>query len=65
MRHQINEIQNKHFHPKMRDAEKGALEIVNLSCHVLESSLSMFRFYDLVDGKLIRKNISPGTSSVQ
>lgn len=52
---QMNGIRNRHIHPKMRDTEKDALEIVNLLCHVLESRLSMFRFYDLVDGKFVRK----------
>ena len=56
MLYQINEIRNRHIHPKMRDAEKDALEIVNLLCHVLESRLSMFRFYELVDGAFKRKS---------
>ena len=53
--YQINDIRNRHIHPKMKDGEKDALEIVNLLCHVLESRLSMFRFYNLVEGKFIRK----------
>lgn len=55
MLHQINEIRNRHLHPKMKDAERDASKIVNLLCHLLDSRLNMFRFYDLVDGKWIRK----------
>jgi hypothetical protein len=51
----INDIRNKHLHPKMKGAEKDALDVVNLLCKVLESRLSMFRFYELVDGKFVRK----------
>ena len=52
---EINNIRNRHIHPKMKDAEKDALEIVNRLCSVLESRLSLFRFYDLVDGKFVKK----------
>jgi len=39
----------------MKDAERDALQIVNLLCRVLESKVSMFRFYDLIDAIFIRK----------
>lgn len=55
---QIIEIRNRYIHPKATDADtlkNDALKIVNLLCRVLESRLSMFRFYELVDGKFIRK----------
>lgn len=43
--HQINEIRNRHIHSKMENAENDALKIVNVLCRILESRLSMFKFY--------------------
>jgi hypothetical protein len=53
---QINEIRNRHIHPKMKDVEKDATKIVKLLCELLEGRLSMFKFYDLVDGRFVLKS---------
>lgn len=48
---QINIIRNNHVHPKMENVEQDATKIVKLLCQLLELKLSMFRFYDVVDGR--------------
>ena len=52
----INDIRNRHVHPKMKGADVDSLEIINLLCHVLEDRLSISKFYDVVNGKLKRKS---------
>jgi hypothetical protein len=54
--HQIGDIRNRHVHPKMSsDPKKDAIEVLNKLCSVTENLLSMFRFYDLVDGIFVRR----------
>ena len=54
--HYISEVRNKHVHPKMKnDPQKDAIKVLNKLCNVAENLLSMFRFYDIVDGKFVRK----------
>lgn len=54
--HEINEARNKHIHPKMSsDVKKDALDVLNLLCEAIENLLSIFRDYDLENGKLKRK----------
>lgn len=52
----INEIRNRHVHPKMKfDIVDDAKLIVKLLCELLEARLSMFKFYEIVDGKFVLK----------
>jgi hypothetical protein len=52
----ISEIRNRHVHPKMlSDPKKDAIEVLNKLCKVAENLLSMFRFYDLVDGRFVMR----------
>jgi hypothetical protein len=54
--HKIANKRNEHVHPKMSsDQKKDAIEALNSLCKVAGSLLSMFKFYDLVDGKFIRR----------
>jgi hypothetical protein len=54
--HRIADKRNLHVHPKMSsDQKRDAIDALNSLCKVAESLLSMFRFYDLVDGKFIRR----------
>jgi hypothetical protein len=54
---QINDKRNAHVHPKMlSDPKKDAKEALNKLCNVAENLLSMFRFYDLVDGRFVKRS---------
>jgi hypothetical protein len=54
--HKINDIRNRHIHPKMKDeVYNDAKLIINLLCELLEGRLSMLNRYDIVDGKFVLK----------
>jgi hypothetical protein len=54
--HQIADTRNTTVHPKMSsDPKKDAIEALNKLCNVAENLLSMFRFYDLVDGGFVMR----------
>jgi hypothetical protein len=54
----INDMRNRYVHPKMKDHQnlkKESLEALNLMCELAKRRLSILNFYDVVDGKLVRK----------
>jgi hypothetical protein len=54
--HRIADIRNATVHPKMlSDPKKDAIEVLNKLCKVAENLLSMFRFYDLVNGRFVKR----------
>jgi hypothetical protein len=55
--HQIYDKRNQYVHPKrMGNAEFDALWALNTMCKVLEGLLSIFKFYNLKDGKFFVKD---------
>lgn len=54
--HKIYDTRNRYVHPKKAgNAQSDALTTLNQTCRVLENMFSVFRFYELKDGKLIAK----------
>lgn len=54
--HRIYDTRNRYVHPKKAgNAQSDALTTLNQLCKVLESMFSVFRFYELKDGKLVAK----------
>jgi hypothetical protein len=54
--HQISDIRNRIVHPKMSsDPQKDAIEVFNLLCNAVENLLSIFKFYNIVNGKLVKR----------
>jgi hypothetical protein len=55
--HQIADIRNDTVHPKMlSDPKKDAIEVLNKLCSVSETLLSIFKFYDIVNGSLVKRS---------
>jgi hypothetical protein len=54
--HKIYNTRNRYVHPKRAgNAQSDALTTLNQLCEVLESMFSVFRFYEVKDGKLVMK----------
>jgi hypothetical protein len=54
----INDMRNGYLHPKMKsppDLKKDSLMALNLMCELAKHRLSIWNFYDIVDGKLVMK----------
>ena len=54
----INDMRNGYLHPNMKspqDLKKDSLEALNLMCKLANHRLSIFNFYDVLDGKLEMK----------
>jgi DNA-binding Xre family transcriptional regulator len=53
----IAEIRNEYVHPQQtQKTSEVAIKILNLLCNVLEEKLSLFKFYDLKDGRFVLKH---------
>jgi hypothetical protein len=54
--HEMYNIRNKYVHLKgTNNADNDALEILNKFCGVAEKLFSMFNFYDVKNGKFVKK----------
>jgi hypothetical protein len=54
----INDMRNGYLHPNMKspqDLKKDSLEAINLMCKLANHRLSIFNFYNVLDGKLEMK----------
>lgn len=60
--HEMYNVRNKYVHFKTStNAKADALHVLNKFCSVAENLFSIFKYYDLVDGKLVKKKSSPAT----
>jgi hypothetical protein len=54
--HEIYNIRNKYVHFKTsQNPQSDALKVLNSFCRIAERLFSMFRFYDVKDGKFVKK----------
>ncbi|MGI0020825.1 MAG: hypothetical protein ACREAY_10185 [Nitrososphaera sp.] len=61
--HEMYDIRNKYVHFKTSgDGQADALRVLNKFCGVAEGLFSMFKYYDIADGKFVKKK-APGPDS--